>query len=42
MGVPELPQPTLSKSLGLAGEYGEELAVDTRHEGLEAQGQMEA
>lgn len=42
MGVPELPQPTLSKSLGLAGEYEEELAVETRHEGLKAQGQMEA
>lgn len=37
MGVPELPQPTSSKSLGLAGAGAEDgQAVETGHEGLGA------
>lgn len=41
VGVPELPLPTSSTSLGLVGAYGEGQAVDTHHEGGEAQGQRE-
>lgn len=38
MGVPELPQPTSSKSLGLAGAGAEDgQAAETGHEGLGAQ-----
>ena len=37
MGVPELPQPTSSKSLGLAGAGAEDgQAAETGHEGLGA------
>lgn len=41
VGVPEFPQPTSVKSLGLLGACGEGQAVDTCHEGLEVQGQTE-